>query len=100
MGYRMKPENLRRWTIHMRHLSDVPVSRNWYKTASKLYQNIYIRFRIKVVVLNRPYSANTQPIWKWLYPTGAWEFQICSFYNVYAVLYQFLETGTSDRCII
>jgi len=25
----MKPENLRRWTIPVRHLSDVPVSRNW-----------------------------------------------------------------------
>ena len=36
-GYRMKPENLRRWTITIRHLSDVPVSRNWYTTVSKLY---------------------------------------------------------------
>ena len=33
------PENLRRWTIHIRHQSDVPVLRNWYKTVSKLYQN-------------------------------------------------------------
>ena len=38
----MKPENLGHWTIHIRHLSDVPVSRNWYKTESKLYQNVYI----------------------------------------------------------
>ena len=27
-GYRMKPKNLRRWMIHIRHLSDVPVSGN------------------------------------------------------------------------
>ena len=25
----LKSENLKRWTIHKRHLSDVPVSRNW-----------------------------------------------------------------------
>ena len=24
------------------HLSDVPVSKNWYKTMSKLYENLYI----------------------------------------------------------
>ena len=34
----MKPaDNLRRWTIHIRNLSDIPVSRNWYKTVSNLY---------------------------------------------------------------
>ena len=38
----MKFENLRRWTIHIRHLSDVPVSRNWYKTVSNLYENSFI----------------------------------------------------------
>jgi len=37
--YGMKPENLRRWTINIRVLSDVPVSRNWYKTVAKLYEN-------------------------------------------------------------
>ena len=37
--YRIKTEN---WTIHIRHLSDVPVLRNWYKTVSKLYENINI----------------------------------------------------------
>ena len=36
----MKHENLRRWTIPMRQLSDVPVSR--YKTVSKLYENSYM----------------------------------------------------------
>ena len=30
-------------------------------------------FFIKVVALNRSYSKVTQPIWKRLYPTGAWE---------------------------
>ena len=38
----MKPENLRRLIIHIRHLSDVPVSRNLDKTVSKLYQNVDI----------------------------------------------------------
>ena len=61
--------------------SDVPVSRNGYKTVSKLYQNVYMRFCIRFVVLNRSYSTNTKPIWKWLYPTGAGESQICSCYS-------------------
>ena len=39
-GYRMKPENLRGWEIHLRHLSDVSVSR--CKTVSKLYENSYV----------------------------------------------------------
>ena len=30
------------WTIHIRHLSDVLVSRNWYKIVSKLYQIVNI----------------------------------------------------------
>ena len=34
-GYRMKPENLMRSMIHIRLLSDVPVSRNLYKNLSK-----------------------------------------------------------------
>jgi len=40
-----------------------------------------MQFCIQVVVSNRSYSTNTQPIWKRRYPTGAWESQICSFYN-------------------
>ena len=44
-GYRLKPENLRSWTIHIRHLSDVLVSRYWHKTVSKLYKTyIYVRY--------------------------------------------------------
>jgi len=31
-----------RISVVERHLSDVPVSRNWYKTKSKLYQNVYM----------------------------------------------------------
>ena len=46
----MKPENLRCWTIHIRHLSDIPVSRNWQIRKRKL---INMQFCIKVVVLNR-----------------------------------------------
>ena len=36
----METEDLRRWTIHIRYLSDVSVSRNWYKTVSNLYENL------------------------------------------------------------
>ena len=70
-GYRLKSENLKRLTIHTRHLTDVPVSRNWYKTVSKTYENLYMKFCIciKVVGLNRSYSTNTKPIWKRRYPT-------------------------------
>ena len=39
--YMLKPENLRRWTIPIRFLSDVPISRNWHNTVSKL--KIYVR---------------------------------------------------------
>ena len=44
-------------------------------------KRIYIRFCIRVVMINISYSTNAQPIWKLLYPTGAWESQICSCYN-------------------
>ena len=45
----MTPENLRCSTIHIKHLSDVPVSKNWYKTVTNLYQNSYIyNFRINL----------------------------------------------------
>ena len=67
----MKPEILRRWTIHIRHLSDVQLS---WEIDIKLCQNYtkIQRYTIlyKVVGLNRSYSANTQPIQKRLYPTG------------------------------
>ena len=78
----MKPENLRRWTIHIKHLSNVPVSRNGYKTVSNLYENSYI-FVICIKVLNISYSTNMQPIWKRRYPTGAWESKVCSYYNFF-----------------
>ena len=41
----------------------VPVSRNWYKTVSNLYENLYVKFCMKIVDLKGSYSANTQPIW-------------------------------------
>ena len=63
----MKPENLRRWAIPIRHLSDVPVSRNWYKTVIRNF--IYMQFLKKVVGLNISYSMYTQPIWKRRYHT-------------------------------
>ena len=55
----MKPENLRRWTIHIRPLSDVSVSRNWYETVSNLYENSYIyailykSCSIKQIIINK-----------------------------------------------
>ena len=42
------------------------------KTVSNLYENVYIKLCIKIVGLNRSYSANTQPIWKPRYPRGAY----------------------------
>ena len=84
----MKPEILRRLMRHIRHLSDVPVSRNWYKTVSR--KSICTQFGIKVVIINcRSYSTNTQPIWKLLYPTGAWESQVCSYYNFLILILHF-----------
>ena len=41
---------------------------------------IYIQFCIKIGGLNISFSTNTQQIWKRLYPTGAWESQVCSYY--------------------
>ena len=44
---------------HIGHISDVPVSRNWYKTVSKLYQNVFICkilfkiHNIKQIVFNK-----------------------------------------------
>ena len=42
--------------------SDVPVSINWYKNVSKLYENLYIQLCLKLVGLKRSYSENMQPI--------------------------------------
>ena len=44
------------------YLSDVPVLRNWYETVKFIRKFIYMQFCIKVVVLNRSYSTNMQPI--------------------------------------
>ena len=59
---RIKPENFRRWTIHIRHLSDVPVSRNWYKTVQNytktyMYQILYKSCSIKQIVFKK-YATN------------------------------------------
>jgi len=35
MGYRLKPNHISSWSRPMKVISDVPVSRNWYKTVSK-----------------------------------------------------------------
>ena len=54
--------------MYVRHLSDVLVSRNWYKTMSKLYQNVYIyeimyKIRsIKQIIFNN-YATNLKTKW-------------------------------------
>ena len=61
-GYRMKPENLRRWTIHIRHLSDVHVKRT---SVSKLCQNytiLYKSSRFKQIIFSK-----YEPTWKRLW---------------------------------
>ena len=78
-----KPENIRHWTIHIWYLSDFPVSRNWYKTVSNLYENSFIcnlnkSCSIKEIVFNK-----YEPIWKRRYLTGAWESQVGSYNNFF-----------------
>ena len=71
----MKPENLKPWTIHIKHLSDREVDK---KTVSKSYQN---SFCIKVVVLNRSYSrtsTNSSAVtWSRDTAGGTWQ-QFCT----------------------
>ena len=57
--------------LDIRHLSDVP-SREIDKILCQIYTktHIYIEICTKIVVLNRSYLANTQPIWKQLYHTA------------------------------
>ena len=51
----------------MRVLSDVPLSRNWYKTMSKLYENLFIHKILykKTVGSNRSYSETL--VWFYYY---------------------------------
>ena len=52
-GCRIKPENLRFWTIPIRHLSDVPVSRNWHNyTKTDICQILYKSCSIKQIIFN------------------------------------------------
>ena len=79
----MKPENLRRWTIHIKHLSDVPVSRNWYETVSKYTKiqayTILCKSRFKQIKFSK-YATKNQ---KRVYPTGAWVF--LNFYFAFSI---------------
>ena len=57
-GFWLKPENLSSWTIYIRDLSDVPVSRNWYKTVSNYTKaHIYQIRNIKKTIINH-YANN------------------------------------------
>ena len=65
-GYRIKHENLRRWTIHIRHISDVPVLRNWYKTVPNLteiytYEILYKSRKLKQIIFSK-YANNLKTI--------------------------------------
>ena len=48
-GFRLKPEHFRNWSRPMNVLSDVTVSRNWYKTVSNLYENLNMTFFHQIV---------------------------------------------------
>ena len=41
-GYRLKANHFSSKSRPMKVISDFPVSRNWYTTLSKLYENKYI----------------------------------------------------------
>jgi len=74
----------------VRVLSDVPVSRNWYKIVSNVYENlIYIKFCIKIVGFNSSYSANAEPFWKQRYPWKASETYVCSYYYLKLIIFNF-----------
>ena len=50
----------------------------------QIYTKIHIyAILFKSYILNRSYSTNTKPIWKLLYPTGAWESQVFCCYNFF-----------------
>ena len=62
----MKPEKFRRWTVHIRHLSDVSVSENGYKTMSNLCKYVCMQFfykssRFKQIIFNK-YANNLKMI--------------------------------------
>ena len=51
-------------------------------------------FCLRFVVLNRPYTTNTQQIWKWLYPTEAWESHVAPviiFFFYFAFLIDIID---------
>ena len=96
-GYRMKSENLRSWTIHLKYLSDVHVSRNWYKTVSN--------FRLVTLFPSvSSYNYTAMPLAEVLVTYYGLYVIILSIISIFVkfdtVLYQFLETGTSDRYVL
>ena len=78
-GYRLKANHFSSWSRPMKVISDVTVSRNWYKTK--------IRFQIGYIFAEYDLLKPTISIRNCIY-----EFS----YKFYTVLYQFLETVTSD----
>jgi len=106
----LKAINLSSWSRPMKVISDVPVSRNWYKTVSNSYRNSYIWsrtptnesavywsrvsvcifvFRLVAYLLSMICFNQTYHFYAKLY---RYEFS----YTFDPVLYQFLKTGTSD----
>ena len=131
-GYRLKANLFSSWSRPMKVISDVPVSRNWYKTVSNLYELgllLYLLFLFSIdFIHNIIYTSELlhQKIHQWQCSTVVtwyrqrhvisillchwWKFwsrdlslrfskfYIYEFsYNFNTVLYQFLETGTSDK---
>ena len=70
-GVQAESNYFRSWSRPIRVLSDVPASRIDVKLC-QIYTKICIhKILYKNSVINRLYSANTQPIWKRQYPRGA-----------------------------
>ena len=67
-GYRLKPKHFSSWSRPMRVLSDVPVSRNWYKlcqiyTNICMYKSLYKNSRFKRIIFII-YTTNLKTIYE------------------------------------
>ena len=64
--FRLKSKNFRSWSRHLRVLFDVPISRNWYKTVSKPYENLHVRFRTRFFESLHYSSFKVMSLWLYL----------------------------------
>ena len=98
-GDRLKANHFSSWSRPVKVISDVLVSRNWYKTAlnyTKIHRflwDIFV-FRVKAYFLNM-ICSNLPFQYKIVY------MYIYEFSKIFVtILYQFLKTGTSDITIM